>query len=204
MQATLGYAYNWSPESTLTDSSIANPLATPDTTTLYTILATDSFGCMANDTVLLTVINIDLVITGDTSICEGESVQLTATGGLTYSWVPAGSLDNSNSATPIASPSQTTTYVVTAETILGCQKSDTITVTVIIFNATTSNDVTICLGDSVQIYASGGQLYVWSPVTGLNDPNIANPVAKPTTTTTYRVTITDAVCSTIDSLVVTV
>jgi len=52
-------------------------------------------------------------------------------------------------------------------------------------------DTSICAGDSVQLNASGGTDYSWNPPTGLSDPAIANPVAAPTTTTTYTVTVSD-------------
>lgn len=44
---------------------------------------------------------------------------------------------------------------------------------------------------STQLQASGGIYYSWSPTTGLNDPTVANPIASPTETTTYTVTVTD-------------
>lgn len=49
----------------------------------------------------------------------------------------------------------------------------------------------ICLGSSLQFNATGGTNYQWTPSTGLSDPNIANPIASPTTTTTYQVVISD-------------
>ncbi len=70
---------------------------------------------------------------------------------------------------------------------------------------TTSGDVTIVGGTSTALNATGGVTYSWSPVTGLDDPNIANPNANPTSTTTYTVTVTDANgCSDVSSLTVTV
>lgn len=52
---------------------------------------------------------------------------------------------------------------------------------------TVSNDTAVCAGGEVQLKASGGVLYRWTPATGLSDPQIPNPVAKPITTTTYTV-----------------
>ncbi|MCB0429070.1 MAG: gliding motility-associated C-terminal domain-containing protein [Flavobacteriales bacterium] len=57
-------------------------------------------------------------------------------------------------------------------------------------------DQTICLGGSVQLnatpqYEYGTTTYTWSPSTGLSCTNCQNPIASPTTTTTYTVTITD-------------
>ncbi|MBL4705155.1 MAG: hypothetical protein JKY54_11575 [Flavobacteriales bacterium] len=66
-------------------------------------------------------------------------------------------------------------------------------------------DSTICGGglDSTQLNASGGAVYSWSPTTGLSNPNIANPWAKPTVTTAYTVT-TDYVgaCSSTDDITI--
>lgn len=51
-------------------------------------------------------------------------------------------------------------------------------------------DVSICSGQSTTLTATGGTTYQWSPTTGLSNPNIANPIASPTTTTTYTVSVT--------------
>jgi len=53
-------------------------------------------------------------------------------------------------------------------------------------------DQTICNGASAFLNASGGVNYRWSPATGLSNANIANPVATPTTTTTYTVSVRTA------------
>ena len=52
----------------------------------------------------------------------------------------------------------------------------------------TCGDQIIEAGASVQLWASGAEYYQWSPTQGLSDPNIANPIASPTVTTTYTVT----------------
>jgi len=64
------------------------------------------------------------------------------------------------------------------------------------------DDEGICWGGSVQLNASGGTSYSWTPTTGLSDPNIANPVASPTTTTTYTVDIGSEECPAQDEIVV--
>ena len=48
-------------------------------------------------------------------------------------------------------------------------------------------DTSICSGGHAQLDASGGTIYAWLPTTGLSDPNIPNPIASPTVTTTYTV-----------------
>jgi gliding motility-associated-like protein len=63
----------------------------------------------------------------------------------------------------------------------------------------------ICIGDSIQLNAIGGNSYVWAPVTNLSNPNISNPFADPLITTEYFVTGTDNnSCANIDSVTVVV
>ncbi|MBK8683409.1 MAG: PKD domain-containing protein [Bacteroidetes bacterium] len=69
----------------------------------------------------------------------------------------------------------------------------------------TSGDVTIISGESTTLSASGGIIFSWVPTTGLSDPTIANPIANPTETTEYTVTVTnDFDCSSEASLTVEV
>ncbi|MCC9166100.1 gliding motility-associated C-terminal domain-containing protein [Pontibacter harenae] len=71
------------------------------------------------------------IVSGDVTIQEGESVQLEAQGGVSYSWSPAEGLSDANSATPTASPTKTTTYKVTVTTAEGCTAEAEVTVTVL-------------------------------------------------------------------------
>jgi surface protein len=57
------------------------------------------------------------------------------------------------------------------------------------FEASAGDDLFICFPDTAQLNASGGSIYSWSPMEGLDDPNIPNPMASPDTTTTYFVDI---------------
>ena len=72
--------------------------------------------------------------------------------------------------------------------------------------AQAGQDVSICNGESTQLNGTGGVLYSWSPSTGLNYTNIANPIATPSVTTTYTLTVTNASgnCSSTDQVVITV
>lgn len=129
------------------------------------------------------------------TICEGSSVQLTAPpGGHRYLWAPATGLSDKHIANPIASPTQTTVYTAKVFDVNWNTTEYTYIVNVKATpRAYAGEDVSICAGrgDSVQLNASGGVSYSWSPSTGLNSTTIANPVARPTTTTTYTVTVTN-------------
>jgi hypothetical protein len=111
--------------------------------------------------------------------------------------------------TLVVSPTTTTTYVAQFNYSAcgsGSLTEDSATVTVSSINASASADTAICLGESVQLSASGGTSYAWSPAAGLSNATIANPIATPLTTTTYSVIVTDATgfCSASESVTITV
>ena len=90
-------------------------------------------------------------------------------------------------------------------TSFGC--ADTVNQTINVYPAdpetTTPKDTTIIYGTSVQMNVDGGTSWSWFPATGLNNAAIANPVATPSATTTYTVTIMSANgCAIIDSVVI--
>lgn len=85
------------------------------------------------------------------------------------------------------------TYSVTLIVTQNC-KSDTVTKNILIesLSVDAGSDVSITKGSAVQLHASGGIEYIWSPAAGLSNPFISDPVANPDTTTTYIVTIKDS------------
>ena len=109
-----------------------------------------------------------------------------------------GSLSNTSIPNPIASPTSTTDYIVTVLTANGCVKSDSVTVTVnpLPVLDPTFTDSTICEGTSVQMAVNTGGNYAWTPSSSLNNATIFNPIASPTTSTTYKVVMSSGVgCS---------
>ena len=198
-------AYMWQPASGLNSSTIANPLATLTITTTYTV--TVMLGtCMASDTVSVKVAGALTANPGaNTSLCKGSSVNLNASGGGNYSWLPAKGLSSTNVNNPVASPTATTTYTLTvASGICSAKKAITITVNPVpTVNA--GSDKSICNGQSVQLSSSGGPSYMWSPSTGLNSTSISNPVSMAGVTTNYILTVTNGFgCSNTDDVTITV
>jgi hypothetical protein len=98
---------------------------------LYTVTAIDSNGCVATDTISILVLpRPEVIASDDASICPGDSTQLAATGGVSYSWAPTDGLSCSDCMAPMASPSQSTAYIVTATDAGGCSATDTVIVRV--------------------------------------------------------------------------
>ncbi len=95
------------------------------------LLVTTENGCQDSIQRRITVFEPPSInVSRDTSISQGFSVELLATGASTYTWSPSGLLDNSNIANPVATPLETTDFTVIAFDENGCEGSDTLTITV--------------------------------------------------------------------------
>ncbi|MDQ3047179.1 MAG: SBBP repeat-containing protein [Bacteroidota bacterium] len=199
-----GVSYSWMPVTGLSNPSIANPVATPTTTTDYIVAITNATGCVDLDTVTVTVIPLPspaITPSGPTSFCSGGSVTLMSAPASTYQW-STGVNDTLSSITVSISG----TYSVIVSNGFGCSSSTSQTVTV--FALPTINagmDDSTCLSTNVNLMATGGVSYVWHPGTTVSDSTIANPVAGPVNTTTYWVVGTaSGGCSNTDSVTITV
>lgn len=89
--------------------------------------------------------------------------------------------------------SEAGTYRVDVMTHSGCILSRSVTIEQKAVPAIeVSTDKTIIkAGEAAQLSASGGISYEWSPAEGLNNPSVANPMARPSETTTYTVMVTN-------------
>ena len=194
----------WETSTSLNDTSIANPTACPSSTETFTVYGSTG-ACADTAQVTVTVNTLPTIDAGtDPTICFGDTTNLSAVGAIDYSWSPADSLSSSIISNPQAWPSDTTQYVVTGTDINSCFNTDTVTVNVNpLPNVDAGNNTTICTGDSIQLNATGAATYIWSPVTDLSDPTIADPFASPSTPTTYTVTGTDINgCVNVDSITI--
>ena len=129
------YSYSWWPTAGLSDPSVVQPMASPDSTTTYTLTVVDHSGGMDTDTVTVTVIPPvvaeagpdRMMVVGDSCVLDGS-----ASGGAppySYSWSPTDGLDDPSVAQPTASPETTTTYTLSVTDDVGQVDSDGVTVT---------------------------------------------------------------------------
>lgn len=203
LNTTGAQTYTWSPAAGLSNTSIANPVASPAALTQYIVTGTTVNGCIAKDTVAVNLFaKPTIVVSNDTTICRNAQVQLSATGGVGYNWTPAATLSNPLISNPIATPTANTKYYVTITDNNTCRHLDSVLVSLrpdAVFSVNTPAPV--CRFDSVQLNASGGNIYSWQPVNGLSNVTIANPKAAPDVTTDYNVTITETTCNQSQTLV---
>ncbi|TMI90693.1 MAG: T9SS type B sorting domain-containing protein [Bacteroidetes bacterium] len=202
LNTTGAASYAWTPTAGLTNSNIANPVSSPNSTTQYIVTGTALNGCTAKDTVNINVYPSPIITkSNDVVICSNSSAQLFASGGVSYSWSPSGSLNNPSISNPVATPMSNTTYYVTVTDANTCKKTDSIRVAIRLDPVfTISSPVNICQNNSTQLNANGGHLYLCQPASSLNNPTIASPTASPQATTTYSVRITDTVCNNTSTL----
>jgi gliding motility-associated-like protein len=195
--ASGGNSYTWSGGL----GTGASQTVSPTTQTTYTVTGTDGNGCSGTASVTVDVSpDANITVTpAAPSICNGNSVNITAGGGSTYTW----SNNLGTGATHNVSPTSTTTYSVTGTDANGCTGTTSVQVTVNQNPSITINPNTpsICNGDSINITASGANTYQWSSGLGAG----ASHNVSPTTTTTYTVTGTDGNgCSGTNSVLVTI
>jgi len=215
LQATgtgVGTYVSWFPITGLNTNTGSNVLATPKVTTRYTAVISDGY-CLDSAHVTVTVIpKLKSKMGVAQEFCLGANVELLAgvdstvnTNGIKYQWIPTDGMTNPTIANPTVTPKKTSWYYVTITTKEGCITRDSIQAIVKTkITITAVQDRKICLGDSVQLWASGASTFVWSPSTGLSSATSSNPVCKPTKTTTYTIIGNSGGCTDTTKMTVTV
>jgi gliding motility-associated-like protein len=176
-----GLHYSWTPVSDFDNPISQNPTVITTTNTTYKVTAIIG-GCSANAAINVTTAPYPFANAGeDTLICFQTAAHLHGImNGSSFSWSPQNGLLNPNTLDQIASPSQTTAYTLSAYDTKGCPKpgTDTVVVTVLPdIHAFAGKDTSVVINQSLQLHATGGTFYNWSPPIGLSATNIANPIA---------------------------
>ena len=131
-----GQTYSWTPTTGLNNPAVANPMANPTATTLYTVSVIFQNCPSINDDVLTVVHPLpkaratDYLLRDTAFITLGGSIQLIATGGVQYQWSPEWWLSNPAIFNPVAKPDSSVNYIAMVTDIFGCVNSDTVRVEV--------------------------------------------------------------------------
>ena len=163
------------------DNSVTDGVAFAGVPGLYTVTGTDVNNCTNTDTVRLNApAGSQVLVNNDTTICAGQSVTITGSNAVSYSW------DNGITNGQNVTPTDTTTYTVTATHSDGCTSIDSVIVTVAPLPTIVAmgND-TICGGNQTILYGQGGDTYTW-------DNGVTDSVAFFPVTGNYTVTGTDS------------
>lgn len=203
------YFYSWAYDTNLDRNNVAAPVARPPATENFTVTVIDSGSQHVSSGPVTVFVRPQLTVTANPdSIRPGDPVGLAAIpqGGsppFTFTWTPEVGLDDPHRADPIARPTTTTTYHVTATDTAGAVLEGSVTVVVsgperLSANATASPS-SINFGETSQldVAVTGGvppYTYFWTsnPSSAISNRQIRNPVASPEATTSYGVSVTDS------------
>ncbi len=187
----------WSPGYMISDTRSLSPFISPDVSTVYNVTLTDTLGCQTKGSVTVKV--TDRVTQGsnyDTVVCATDAILLRLNSdALYFNWQPDnGTINNNRLKNPVVTipAAGTTVYTVTGKISDKCFASNSVTITAVPYPVPVAADVSVCMGESAQLLASGGSMYNWSPALFLNNAFIPNPVAvHPTAGVTYTLTVRD-------------
>jgi hypothetical protein len=188
------YTFSWSfPGGSPSSSSVQNPTTSYLTAGTYTVTLSvvDAFGCAASNTTTITVAPNPVITVTPSSpvICSGNSTTLSASGAVTYAWVPG----NLTGSSITVSPTTTTSYTVAGTNAMGCTGTTVITISVNpspAINIASITNVSCFGGSDGSIISSptGGTppyTYLWNPSNAMT-MNILNVPAG-----TYGIIVSD-------------
>jgi gliding motility-associated-like protein len=199
--------YSWLPSAAVVCNTCSATTSSPSTSVTYSVTGTDSVGCIGNSTASVKVDTLPIPkISPAQSMCSGNSVLLTVSGGASYNWSPSASLSSGTISDPVAFPATTTTYTVDVfNGVCSVKDSTVVNVSTSPTGVSASGSTLITIGTSTTISgtAPAGDSYVWSPSSSLSCDNCLDPVASPTASTTYSLIVSDSIgCKTTDTVTV--
>lgn len=179
----------------ISNRNIPNPLVYPVDTTRY-IVTVNNNGCINQDTVTVNVLDFISVDAGPSAtICRTDTFQLqTVSDALSYQWTSASGARVNPVKFPRLAPLQTDMYYVTAN--LGfCQARDSVRINVSPYPVVNLGpDTAICFGSRLNLPANiVGSFFQWSPTNSMINSSTLNPIAGPSRTTAYTLTVSDTI-----------
>ena len=208
--------YEWTLDGEVV-STDANFDAVSGRPNIYTVVATDEFGCQETETVTIASYEVLAALGANEEVlCLGDQIvlnidnPLSGEDMLTFDW-DDDQLDLSDPSAPVADPTETTLYQVTITNQFGCTAIEFVNVEVVDINDGLGDALadpdTIFLGNDTQLAVNDidGLTYVWTNSGTLDNGEISDPLATPIVDTEYTVTITDENgCVTVRTVPVTV
>jgi hypothetical protein len=131
LNASGATSFTWIPATGLSCNNCPDPIFTATSSASYQVTGVDYNGCTNIGTTIINVNPLPQIDAGiDLTVCEGQTIALMATGGLTYTWSPSAGLSCNQCPDPIFSGVSSTTYTLVGSDANGCQNSDDMYVTV--------------------------------------------------------------------------
>jgi len=200
-----GEIYSWYPNTNIINGGTHTATVFPTTTTTYSVIVEDSCS-IDTASIVVQVYPSTSSTSPDTSICIGSNINISAFGGIAYSWLPEPSLSVLNAQTTNATPTIATMYYVDVLTPDSCWIRDSVFVDVVLTPPVPmiTNDTTICLGDSLTLSASGGAIINWTSTYNIQITGNGNATVWPVIDSYYVATFANACATLLDSVLVTI
>lgn len=196
LSAQGGTSYTWSPSGSLSNPNVQSPIATPSTTTTYSVIIENTSLQNCIDTLSSIIIvypKIETNFSYTIGVCAND-VQFadsSFTNPVSWQW-NFGDGNMSTQQDPLYFYNASNVYTVNliSTNQFGCKDTAQKIVSLPPFDPiSVNNSISKCADDTVQLIATGGVKYLWSPAEYLSNPNISNPLAYPTSNTTYSVIV---------------
>ncbi len=216
-------SYVWSPAAGLSATDVPDVMASPAQTGYYYLTATTAAGCSNYDSVLVTLNPSPILDAGpNMTVCAGSgpwdvsgvitwynSVNPSDQQNIIINWSPSQYIVGPHDVRNIQINPDHTMYFYFTVTYNTCSATDSLLVTVVseISPIAVADTNVVCQGESVGLHVTGGLgggTILWSPAASLDDATSADPIATPSTTTTYYVTMSEAGCFGTDSVTIQV
>jgi hypothetical protein len=183
--------------------------ASPGTTTTYMLAGTSQFGCVNTAPVQVLVNTNSLTVPSNISVCQGTSLNLLATGAVSYTWISSNGNAFSNFSPVPVSPNASTSYTVSGTDANGCVLTSPVAVTVNSKPAITASasKTNVCQYEAVNLMATGSATFSWQGMAGNIGTGSSISVSLPVNVMySYTVTGTDSNtgCSTTSIVTVSV
>ncbi len=162
--------YTWSPGNLITQ----NIAVSPTISSIYTVDATNQYGCTNTQTLSLTVNAAPTISVNSGAICAGQSFTMTPSGATTYTY---------SNGSDVVTSSVNSSYTVTGTDANGCENAAVSSVVVNSLPIISVNSGTICAGQSFTMVPTGAATYAYSN---------GSDVVTSSVNSSYTVTGTDA------------
>ncbi|MBA3665581.1 MAG: gliding motility-associated C-terminal domain-containing protein [Bacteroidetes bacterium] len=185
ISASGAVTYTWNNSTNSPGQSVS-----PTVPTSYTVTGEDANGCKKSVVQFLNVlIQPTLSIAGTPTMCVGDQLTLSASGGTTYTW------DTGDTTRVITINPGTSSIYTLSSGVSPCNSSTVFAVTVFTPAPISSyaQPATIIYGASSTLFANGttGNVYSWTASPEITCTSCNNNVVSPEATTVYTVNITD-------------
>jgi gliding motility-associated-like protein len=158
------------------------------------VVGTSFAGCSDTVSQITHIGNLPATNAGpDAVICKDASFTLTATGAEMYAWSPQKDLSCTTCINPVATPLFNTTYFLTGSTSFGCKTQDSVYIEVKRPpHLSVEGPDTSCAGSTIQLKATGAELYSWQPASEVTNSTDSITSSNPSSNMKYSVIGTDS------------